>query len=224
MTTFRNDTETGLETQSNLISWNLFRVVGGVSRVQSTDFDVLLCVWVRTVRLSSPLDFQFVSDPSLVMCESIPGRVWNVWRMVGVWRVVVDILFARRLFFRTLLLQYRFPSFVIVSVTDVSVCLDTWPHWETTPKPDLKHSRTWYHWIVFEKSEEWVVYRVLTLICFFVCGCGPYGWRLDSTFRLWVIPPLTCLNRFQDECEVCWGCRVWSEGWSVYRGLLRLPC
>ena len=34
--------------------------------------------------------------------------------------------------------------------------------------------------------------------------------RLD-TFREWVFPPLTCVNQFQDECEVC-------EGWSVYRG------
>jgi hypothetical protein len=53
----RNDTKDGLETQPNLISYNLFSEVGeGVSRVQSTDFDVLFCVWVRTVRLTSRLD------------------------------------------------------------------------------------------------------------------------------------------------------------------------
>jgi hypothetical protein len=75
MTTCRNDTKTGLETQSNLISYNLFREVGGVSRVQSTDFDVLVWVWVRTVRLTSRLDVQEVSVPSLDMCESIRGRV-----------------------------------------------------------------------------------------------------------------------------------------------------
>ncbi len=46
-----------------------------VSRVQSTDFDVLLCVWVWTVRLTSRLDVQTVSVPSLDMCESIPGLV-----------------------------------------------------------------------------------------------------------------------------------------------------
>ncbi len=54
---YRNDTKTGLETQSNLISCNLFWEVGeGVIRVQSTDFDVLFCMWVRTVRLTSRLD------------------------------------------------------------------------------------------------------------------------------------------------------------------------
>ncbi len=44
--TYRNDTKTGLETQPNLISYNLFSEVGeGVIRAQSTDFDVLvLCV------------------------------------------------------------------------------------------------------------------------------------------------------------------------------------
>ncbi len=48
MTTYRNDTKTGLETQSKLISYKLFWEVGGVSRVQSTDLDVLVlcvCVW-----------------------------------------------------------------------------------------------------------------------------------------------------------------------------------
>ncbi len=110
-------------------------------------------------------------------------------------------------------------SFVCDSFRDgcVSVCLDTWPHWETTPKPDFQHSRTWYRRIFLEKFEEWVVYRVLTLMCLFVCGYGPVDWRVDSTFRLWVIPLLTCVNRFQDECEVC-------EGWSVYGGLLRTSC
>jgi hypothetical protein len=73
----------------------------------------------------------------------------------------------------------------------VCVCLDTNPHTESTPKPDLKHSRTWYHTICFEKLEEWVLYSVLTLMCCFVCGCGPYGWRLYSTFSVWVFPPLT---------------------------------
>jgi hypothetical protein len=57
MTTYRNDTKTGLDTQSNLISYNLFWEVGGVSRVESTDFDVLVCVGVWTVRLTSRLDF-----------------------------------------------------------------------------------------------------------------------------------------------------------------------
>ncbi len=90
----------------------------------------------------------------------------------------------------------------------VSVCLDTWPHTEATRTQDLNHSRTWYYAICFEKLEEWVVYRVLTLMCCCVCGCGPYVWRLDSTFREWVFPPLTCVNRYQDECE----------GYSVYRG------
>ncbi len=56
MTTYRNDTKTGLETQLILISYNMFQEVGGVSRVQSTDFDVLVCMWVRTVRSTSRLD------------------------------------------------------------------------------------------------------------------------------------------------------------------------
>ncbi len=42
-----------------------------MSRVQSTDFDLLACVWVRTVRLTSRLDVKTVSVPSLDMCESI---------------------------------------------------------------------------------------------------------------------------------------------------------
>jgi hypothetical protein len=49
--------KTGLEIQPNLISYNLFSEVGeGVSRVQSTEFDVLFCVWVWTVWLTSRLD------------------------------------------------------------------------------------------------------------------------------------------------------------------------
>jgi hypothetical protein len=68
----------------NSISYNLFWEVGVVSGVQSHDFDVLLCVWVWTVRLTSRLDVQCVSFPSLDMCESIPGRVRCVWRMLGV--------------------------------------------------------------------------------------------------------------------------------------------
>ena len=56
MTTCRTHTKTGLDTQSKLISYDLFWEVGGVSRVQRTDFDVLVCVWVWTVRLTSRLD------------------------------------------------------------------------------------------------------------------------------------------------------------------------
>ncbi len=48
-----------------------------MSRVQSTDFDVVVCVWVRTVWLTSLLDVQLVSVPSLDMCEWIRGRVWT---------------------------------------------------------------------------------------------------------------------------------------------------
>jgi hypothetical protein len=156
--------------------------------------------------------------PSLDMCESIPGRVWSVTRMVGVWRAVGGILLHCRLSIQGSLVWLQV-TVVRDRVLDgfVSGCLDTWPHTETTPKPDLQHSRTWYHRICFEKLEEWVVYTVLTLMCCFVCGCGPYGWRVDSRFSLWVIPPLTCVNRFQDECEVC-------EGWSVYGGLLWASC
>ncbi len=42
---------------------------------QSTDFDVLFCVWVRTVRMTSRLDVQAVSVPVLDMCEEMSGRV-----------------------------------------------------------------------------------------------------------------------------------------------------
>jgi hypothetical protein len=65
----------------------------------------------------------------------------------------------------------------------VCVCLDGWPHTETTQKPGLKHSRTWYHTICFEKLEEWVVYRVLTLMYWFVC-VGPDRTADVSTRRL----------------------------------------
>jgi hypothetical protein len=99
----------------------------------------------------------------------------------------------------------------------VCVCVDTSPHTETTPKPDLKPIHTWYDTICFEELEEWVLDRVLTLMCCFVCVCGPYGWRLDSTFREWVFLPLTSVKRCQDECELC-------EGWVVYRGLLFTSC
>ena len=46
-----------------------YSCIRGVCLVQSTDFDVLLCVWGRTVRLTSRLDFQGVSVPCLDMCH-----------------------------------------------------------------------------------------------------------------------------------------------------------
>jgi hypothetical protein len=178
---------------------------------------VVLCVGVdRTVDVSTRhLDREW----------SLPWHVWIDSRTSV--KCVKDVLCIEGscghfqtadLLYRALLLDYsrlwfKRGRFCVCSC----VCLDTWPHTETTPNPDLKHSRTWYDTICFEKLEEWVVYRVLTLMWLFVCGCGPYGWRLDSTFSVWVIPPLTCVNRFQDECEVC-------EGWSVYRGFLWTSC
>ena len=68
MTTYRNDTNTGLETQSKLIWYNLFWEVGGVSRVQSTDFDLFLCVGAD--RSSD------VSTRRLVRECSLPWHVW----------------------------------------------------------------------------------------------------------------------------------------------------
>ncbi len=51
-------------------------------------------------------------------------------------------------------------------------------------KPDLKYCRPWDDSICFENL-GWVRSALSTdLMCCFVCGCGPYGWRLDSTFRL----------------------------------------
>jgi hypothetical protein len=56
-----------------------------VSLVQISDFDVLSCVWVWTVRLTDRLDVQYVSVPALDMCEEMSGRVchcegWVVYR------------------------------------------------------------------------------------------------------------------------------------------------
>jgi hypothetical protein len=49
----------------------------------------------------------------------------------------------------------RLQSFVIQPWTVLCLCvLDTSPHTETTPKPGLKHSRTRYDTICFEKLEE----------------------------------------------------------------------
>ncbi len=69
--------------------------------------------------------------------------------------------------------------------------------------------------IYFEKMEEWVFHRVLTLMCSFVFVYGPYGWRLDSTFRKWVILPLTCTKWCQD------GCEVKDATDSIYRTFIR---
>jgi hypothetical protein len=94
-----------------------------------------------------------------------------------------------------------------------------WLHTETTPKPGLQHSRTWYHTICFEKLEEWVVYRVLTLMCCFVCGCGPYGWRLDSTFRTWVLTGLETQSNMTYTI-----CFEKLEEWVVYSVLTLMCC
>ncbi len=92
----------------------------------------------------------------------------------------------------------------------VSVCLDTCPRTEylvsfLNRKDTKSGPETHPNLIVticFKKMKEWVLHRVLTLMCCFVCGCGPYDWHLDSTCSPWVILPLACVKWCQDECEV----------------------
>jgi hypothetical protein len=170
MTTYRNDTKTGLETQSNSIWYNLFWEVGGVSRVQSTDFDVVvLCVGadrtadVSTRRLGSECflpwhvwidsrtSVKCVKDARCIEGSCDQNRTWNT--------VELDMI-------QFVLRSWRSESCTEYWLWCVSLCVGA----DCTV------------------VEEWVVYLVLTLIWCFVCWCGPYGWRLKSTFREWVLP------------------------------------
>jgi hypothetical protein len=111
----------------------------------------------------------------------------------------------------------------------VSVCLDKWHHTGTTPKLDLKPSRPWYLTFFFEKLEEWVVYRVLTLMCCFVCGSDRTAnvstRRLVREFSLpWLVwidsrTSVKCVNDFwciEGSCGHLFGLQTWYTGLSCY--------
>ncbi len=107
------------------------------------------------------------------MCESIPGRVWSVWRMLVVQRALVDMLLDSDC---RLVIQgsvVRLESFVIQRWR---FCVCVCGHM-TTYRKDTKSGlegqlMSWYHTICFEKLEEWVVYRVLFLFEHIFC-CLP---------------------------------------------------
>ncbi len=111
MTTYRNDTKTGLETQSILISYDLFWEVGGVSRRSLQSSDLMCCFLCVGVDRTADVSTRLLGSEC-----SLRGHVWIDFRtsvkdtrcLVG---FLVDILLDCRLAVQGYLVSLQ--SFVI---------------------------------------------------------------------------------------------------------------